>query len=409
MIKVDIISGFLGAGKTTLIKKLYKNVFKNEKVVLIENEFGEIGIDGAFLKDSGIEIKEINSGCICCSLVGDFSSSMKEVISKFNPERIIIEPSGVGKLSDIINAVNKVEADLSLNIIATVVDGPKAKIYMKNFGEFFINQVEAANTIVVSKVDKMSEEKLVDLVHLLKEKNEHANIITTAIEQFKDDSLLNILEEKNSLKNELIKEVLDEHEECCHHEHHHHDEDECCCGHHEHDHHDEDECCCGHHEHHHDEDECCCGHHEHHHDDEDECCCGHHEHHHHDEEDECCCGHHEHHHHDGEDECCCGHHEHHHHDADEVFTSWGLETPRSISKNQLENFLDRLTFDQDLGLVVRSKGILKASDNEKWYYFDYVSGDYEIRLGEPDYTGRIVVIGSKLDTNKIEKIFENRE
>ena len=409
MIKVDIISGFLGAGKTTLIKKLYKNVFKNEKVVLIENEFGEIGIDGAFLKDSGIEIKEINSGCICCSLVGDFSSSMKEVISKFNPERIIIEPSGVGKLSDIINAVNKVEADLSLNIIATVVDGPKAKIYMKNFGEFFINQVEAANTIVVSKVDKMSEEKLVDLVHLLKEKNEHANIITTAIEQFKDDSLLNILEEKNSLKNELIKEVLDEHEECCHHEHHHHDEDECCCGHHEHDHHDEDECCCGHHEHHHDEDECCCGHHEHHHDDEDECCCGHHEHHHHDDEDECCCGHHEHHHHDDEDECCCGHHEHHHHDADEVFTSWGLETPRSISKNQLENFLDRLTFDQDLGLVVRSKGILKASDNEKWYYFDYVSGDYEIRLGEPDYTGRIVVIGSKLDTNKIEKIFENRE
>ena len=364
MIKVDIISGFLGAGKTTLIKKLYKNVFKNEKVVLIENEFGEIGIDGAFLKDSGIEIKEINSGCICCSLVGDFSSSMKEVISKFNPERIIIEPSGVGKLSDIINAVNKVEADLSLNIIATVVDGPKAKIYMKNFGEFFINQVEAANTIVVSKVDKMSEEKLVDLVHLLKEKNEHANIITTAIEQFKDDSLLNILEEKNSLKNELIKEVLDEHEECCHHEHHHHDEDECCCGHHEHHHHDEDECCCGHHEHdHHDEEECCCGHHEH----------------------------------------------HHHHDADEIFTSWGLETPRSISKNQLENFLDRLTFDQDLGLVVRSKGILKASDNEKWYYFDYVSGDYEIRLGEPDYTGRIVVIGSKLDTNKIEKIFENRE
>lgn len=408
MIKVDIISGFLGAGKTTLIKKLYKNVFKNEKVVLIENEFGEIGIDGAFLKDSGIEIKEINSGCICCSLVGDFSSSMKEVIFKFNPERIIIEPSGVGKLSDIINAVNKVEADLSLNIIATVVDGPKAKIYMKNFGEFFINQVEAANTIVVSKVDKMSEEKLVDLVHLLKEKNEHANIITTAIEQFKDDSLLNILEEKNSLKNELIKEVLDEHEECCHHEHHHHDEDECCCGHHEHHHHDEDECCCGHHEHdHHDADECCCGHHEHHHHDEDECCCGHHEHHHHDE-DECCCGHHEHHDHD-EDECCCGHHEHHHHDADEIFTSWGLETPRSISKNQLENFLDRLTFDQDLGLVVRSKGILKASDNEKWYYFDYVSGDYEIRLGEPDYTGRIVVIGSKLDTNKIEKIFENRE
>ena len=385
MIKVDIISGFLGAGKTTLIKKLYKNVFKNEKVVLIENEFGEIGIDGAFLKDSGIEIKEINSGCICCSLVGDFSSSMKEVITKFNPERIVIEPSGVGKLSDIINAVNKVEEDLFLNILATVVDGPKAKIYMKNFGEFFSNQVEAANTIIVSKVDKMSEDKLVDLVHLLKEKNESANIITTAIEQFNDDSLLNILEEKKSLRNELIKEVMEEHEECC-------------CGHHQH-----------HHEH--EEDECCCGHHEHHYEHEDECCCGHHEHHHEHEEGECCCGHHEHHHEHEEDECCCGHHEHHHHhhDADEVFTSWGIETPRSISKAELEKFLDKLTFDQELGIVVRSKGILKASDNQKWYYFDYVSGDYEIRLGEPDYTGRIVVIGSKLDTDKIEKLFENRE
>ena len=391
MIKIDIISGFLGAGKTTLIKKIFETVLTNEKVVLIENEFGEIGIDGSFLKESGIQIKEINAGCICCSLVGDFSTSMKEVIDTYHPERIIIEPSGVGKLSDIINAVNELQDDIKLNILATVVDGVKTKMYLKNFGEFFNNQVEAANTIVISKTDKMNEEKVLEVVDLIKEKNHHATIITTAIKDLDSEQLIKVLEEKISLQKEIEEQMVH-----AHHHHHEHDE-ECCCGHHEHHHHHEhdEECCCGHHEHHH--------HHEH----DEECCCGHHEHHHHHEHDEeCCCGHHEHHHHhEHEEECCCGHHEHHHHHADEVFSSWGQETAKSVSYNELNDFLNALATDESLGIIIRSKGILKASDNEKWYYYDFVSGDYEIRLGEPDYTGRIVVIGSKIDQNKIEKLF----
>ena len=283
MIKIDIISGFLGAGKTTLIKKIFETVLKEEKVVLIENEFGEIGIDGSFLKESGIQIKEINAGCICCSLVGDFSTSMKEVIETYHPERIIIEPSGVGKLSDIINAVNELKDDIKLNILATVVDGVKTKMYLKNFGEFFNNQVEAANTIVISKTDKMSEEKVLEVVNLIKEKNNHATIITTAIKNLDSKQLMKVLEEKISLQKEI--------EEQMHHAHNHHEHDE--------------ECCCGHHEHHH--------HHEH----DEECCCGHHEHHHHEHDEECCCGHHEHHHHhEHDEECCCGHHEHHHHEHD---------------------------------------------------------------------------------------------
>ena len=417
MIKVDVISGFLGAGKTTLIKKIFESVLSKEKVVLIENEFGEIGIDGTFLKESGIEIKEINAGCICCSLVGDFASSMKEVINTYNPERIIIEPSGVGKLSDIVNAVLELKEELQINILATVVDGPKTKMYLKNFGEFFNNQVEAANTIIISKTDKMSEEKLLEVVELVKAKNDHATLITTAIKDLDSEQLVKVLEEKISLKEDLAKEMqlVHEHECCCghhhDHEHHHHDEEhECCCGHHhdhEHHHHDEEhECCCGHH---HD-------HEHHHHDEEHECCCGHHhdhEHHHHDEEHECCCEHHhdhEHHHHDEEHECCCGHHhdhEHHHH-ADEVFTSWGKETPKSVSYDELNNFLHTLATDESLGIIIRSKGVLKASDNEKWYYYDFVSGDYEIRLGNPDYNGRIVVIGSKMNEEKIEKLFFNK-
>lgn len=388
MIKVDVISGFLGAGKTTLIKKLFESSLKDEHVVLIENEFGEIGIDGSFLKNAGIDIKEINSGCICCSLVGDFAASIKEVIARFNPSRIIIEPSGVGKLSDIVNAIENVDADLTLNILATVVDGTKAKIYMKNFGEFFNNQVETANTIIVSKTDKMQEDKILTVVEQLKEKNEHALIITTAINLLDSNKLLETLEKSVSLRQELYEQMMEEH----HHHEHHHDEEECCCGHHHHDEdNDEDECCCGHH-HDEDDDECCCGHHhdhEHHHDDE-ECCCGHH----HDEEDECCCGHH----HD---------HEHHHH-ADEVFVSWGKETPLSFSYEQLEKFLNELSNNEEVGMVLRSKGILKASDNDSWYYFDYVAGDYDIRLGEPDVTGRICVIGSKLDTKKIEQLFSER-
>ena len=392
MIKVDVISGFLGAGKTTLIKRLFAGTFSKTKTVLIENEFGEIGIDGSFLKESGVKIKEINAGCICCSLVGDFATSLKEVIEKFNPDRIIIEPSGVGKLSDIVGAIMKVDAPLSLNIIATVVDGPKAKMYIKNFGEFFNNQIEAANTIIVSKVDKMSADKVDEVVALVREKNQHANIITTNLEELDADKLLQILEQKVSLKEELIKELAeiaahDEEEEHEHHHHHHHhhdedeDEHECCC-HHDDDDDDEDEheCCCHHdedeeeHEHHHEEHECCC-----HHDDEDD-----------DDEDE-----------EEEHE----HHHHHHHDADEVFTSWGIETAKAVSYDELNKFLTTLANDESLGIVVRSKGILKASDSDKWYYFDFVSGDFEIRKGEPDYTGRIVVIGSKIDEHKIEHLF----
>ena len=380
MVKVDVISGFLGAGKTTLIKKLFESAFDKEKIVLIENEFGEIGIDGSFLKESGVEIKEINSGCICCSLVGDFSSSMKEVISKFSPERIIIEPSGVGKLSDIVRAVERVDADIQINIVATVVDGGKCKMYHKNFGEFYNDQVKEANTIIVSKTDKLSEEKINAAVELLRELNQRATIVTTPISELDGAKLLNTLENNVSLVDELLKELAakphDEHE----HHHHHHDDDD-----------DEDEH--EHHHHHHDDD-----------DDEDE-----HEHHHHhhdddDDEDE-----HEHHHHhdddDDEDEHE-HHHHHHHHDADEVFTSWGKETTAEFSKDRLEEILKVLSDENSsLGVILRAKGIVKASDNDKWYYFDLVAGDYEIRTGAPDYTGRLCVIGSKIDEEKIEKLF----
>ena len=377
MIKIDVISGFLGAGKTTLIKKLFESSFNNEKVVLIENEFGEIGIDGGFLKEAGVEIKEINSGCICCSLVGDFSESMKEVINTYSPDRIIIEPSGVGKLSDIINAINNLEADVKLNILVTVVDGAKAKIYLKNFGEFFINQVDAADTVMINKIDKLDDEKLLEVVSLIKEKNPRANIITTPINELDAHKLLEILEDKASLKDELIKQLEHEHECGCHH---HEEEHECCCGHHHHEH-------------------------EHHHEEEHECCCGHHHEHHHEHEHECGCGHHHEHHHEHEHECGCGHHHHH---ADEVFTSWGIETPLAVSKEQLEHFLTALSDEENLGIIVRAKGILKASDNESWYYFDYVSGDFEIRLGSPDYTGRLCVIGSKINEHKIEELFNKR-
>ncbi len=384
MIKIDIISGFLGAGKTTLIKKLFQNGFNGEKVVLIENEFGDISIDSGFLKDSGVKIKEINAGCICCSLVGDFETAIKDLVNQFHPDRIIIEPSGVGKLSDIINAVEKVKlSELQLNILATVVDGKKAKMYLKNFGEFFLNQIEAANTVIISKTENLSEEQIDELINIIKEHNEHANIITTSISMLSSETLLKTLEAHRGTE-EIIEQAEHDHDCCCHH----HDEDE-----EEHEHH--------HHEHDEDGHECCCYHH-----DEDE----EHEHHHHehdeDDEHECCCHHHEH----DDHECCCHHHDeeghHHHHDADEVFTSWGIETAKSVSKEELSNFLDSLN-NESLGLIVRCKGILKAKDNEKWYYFDYVSGEVEIRLGEPDYTGRIVVIGSKINEEKISSMFKN--
>ena len=373
MIKIDIISGFLGAGKTTLIKKLFESKLKNEKVVLIENEFGEIGVDGSFLKNSGVQIKEINSGCICCSLVGDFSKSMKELVENYAPDRIIIEPSGVGKLSDIIKAIEKVDEPLKINIVVTVVDGGKCKMYYKNFGEFYDDQVKQANTIIVSKADKLTNDKVLAAVELIKSLNPHATVVTTPVTELEADKLLEVLEGDTHNVDALLKSLeLDEHDahgHCCHHDHDDDDEDEhdhCC--HHDHDDDDEDE-----------HDHCC--HHDH--DDDDE-----------DEHDHCC--HHEH----GE------HEHHHHHHADEVFTSWGVETPVSFTKEKLEAALKTLCDENaGLGVILRAKGVVKAADNGKWYYFDLVAGDYEIRLGEPDYTGKICVIGSKIDEKKIENLF----
>ena len=400
MVKIDIISGFLGAGKTTLIKKLLKEAFEGEQVVLIENEFGEIGIDGGFLKDAGIEIREMNSGCICCSLVGDFGASLKEVVEKYHPDRILIEPSGVGKLSDVIKAVQGVEedVDIQLNSYTTVVDAKKCKMYMRNFGEFFDNQVQYAGAIIMSRTDIVDEKKAMESMELLRSINEKAAIITTPIEKLDGKKILEVMEHPVSLADELLKE---EHE---HHHHHDHD-DECGCGHdhdHEHHHHDHDEeCDCGHdHDHEH-----------HHHDHDEECSCGHdhdHEHHHHDHDDECGCGHdhdHEQHHHDHDDECGCGHHhDHHHHHADEVFTSWGRETIKKFTREGLEKMLESLSASEEYGVILRAKGMLPAEDGT-WIYFDMVPEETEIREGSPEYTGRLCVIGSKLNEEKLVKLF----
>ena len=396
MVKIDIISGFLGAGKTTLIKKLLKEAFEGEQVVLIENEFGEIGIDGGFLKDAGIEIREMNSGCICCSLVGDFGASLKEVVEKYHPDRILIEPSGVGKLSDVIKAVQGVEedVDIQLNSYTTVVDAKKCKMYMRNFGEFFDNQVQYAGAIIMSRTDIVDEKKAMESMELLRSINEKAAIITTPIEKLDGKKILEVMEHPVSLADELLKEEQ---------EHHHAHDDECGCG-HDHDH-----------EHHHDhDDECGCGHdhdHEHHHHDhDDECGCGHdhdHEHHHHDL-DECGCGHdhdHEQHHHDHDDECGCGHHhDHHHHHADEVFTSWGRETIKKFTREGLEKMLESLSASEEYGVILRAKGMLPAEDGT-WIYFDMVPEETEIREGSPEYTGRLCVIGSKLNEEKLVKLF----
>ena len=413
MVKIDIISGFLGAGKTTLIKKLLKEAFEGEQVVLIENEFGEIGIDGGFLKDAGIEIREMNSGCICCSLVGDFGASLKEVVEKYHPDRILIEPSGVGKLSDVIKAVQGVEedVDIQLNSYTTVVDAKKCKMYMRNFGEFFDNQVQYAGAIIMSRTDIVDEKKAMESMELLRSINEKAAIITTPIEKLDGKKILEVMEHPVSLADELLKE---EHEN-----HHHHDHDEeCGCGHdhdHEH-HHDHDEECDHDHEHHHHDhdEECGCGHdhdHEHHHHDHDEeCCCGHdhdHEHHHHDHDEECGCGHdHDHeHHHDHDEECGCGHHhDHHHHHADEVFTSWGRETIKKFTREGLEKMLESLSASEEYGVILRAKGMLPAEDGT-WIYFDMVPEETEIREGSPEYTGRLCVIGSKLKEDKLAELF----
>ncbi len=376
MVKIDIISGFLGAGKTTLIKKLLKDGFQGEQVVLIENEFGEIGIDGGFLKEAGIQIREMNSGCICCSLVGDFGTSLKEVVDKYHPDRILIEPSGVGKLSDVIKAVQGVqdEVDIKLNSYTTVVDAKKCKMYMKNFGEFFDNQIQYAGAIIMSRTDIASEKKVQESLELLRSLNKDAAIITTPIENLDGKKLVEVMEHPVSLEQEMLEEE---------HEHHHHHDGECGCG------HDHEE-----HEHHHHDGECGCGHdheeHEHHHHHDGECGCGHdHEEHEH------------HHHHDGE--CGCGH-DHHHHHADEVFTSWGRETIKKYTREGLEKILEALSESDKYGIILRAKGMLPAEDGT-WIYFDMVPEETEIREGAPEYTGRLCVIGSKLDEHALEELF----
>ncbi len=389
MTKVDIISGFLGAGKTTLIAKLLKEAFPGEQVVLIENEFGEIGIDGGFLKESGVEIREMNSGCICCSLVGDFGTSLKEVVEKYHPDRIIIEPSGVGKLSDVIKAVKDlhIENEIRLNSASTVADASKVKVYMKNFGEFFNNQIEHAGTIILSRTQNVSEAKLKTDIELIRSLNKDAHIITTPWDDINGKQILDAMENVTNLELEMLAEAAAKAAE--EHEHEHHHDGECGCG-HDHDHE---------HEHYHDHDgECGCGHdhdheHEHHHDHDGECGCGHD----HDHEHE--------HHHDHDGECSCGHDHHHgHHHADEVFTSWGVETPDKYDKETLSEILRKLSETDDYGDILRAKGMLPTPEG-KWMFFDLVPEEYEIRDGEPEITGRICVIGAKLKEDALKELF----
>ena len=397
MTKIDIISGFLGAGKTTLIKKLIKEALGGEKVVLIENEFGEIGIDGGFLKEAGIEITEMNSGCICCTLVGDFGAALRDVITKYSPDRIIIEPSGVGKLSDVIKAVADVKKDfedVELNSFITVADAGKTTMYMKNFGEFFNDQIENANTIVLSRTAKTPENKLDKAVAAIKEHNDKAVIITTDWDSLTGKQILDTMEKAAGEVKDLLftKEEL---ESCEHHHHdHEHEDGHECCGHHhhEHEHEDDHECCHGHH-------------HDHDHEDGHECGCEHH-HHEHDHEDghECGCGHHHEHDHEDGHECGCGHHHHHHH-ADEVFDSWGITTPKRFSKEALEKILDKLAWGNGLGIILRAKGIVQ-SEGEGWLEFDLTPGEFEVRNGAPDVTGKLCVIGSRLKKDDIKALFE---
>ena len=404
MTKIDIISGFLGAGKTTFIKKLLEEAIAGEQVVLIENEFGQIGIDGGFLKNSGIEIREMNSGCICCSLVGDFGKSLEEVLTKYQPDRVIIEPSGVGKLSDVMKAVRDVAStlDVVLNSAVTIVDASKCKMYMKNFGEFFNNQIENAGTVVLSRTDVVDAAKVQQDVELIREHNASASIVTTPCSQLSGAQLLEIIEKPDTMAEDLMREVEERkaHEAEHDHEHHHHhhdddDERECGCHDHDHEHHhhhddDDDECGCGCHDHDHE-------HHHHHDDDDDECGCGCHDH------------DHEHHHHDHDDDCDCGCHDHdhhhHHHHADEVFTSWGMENVAPCKKEELEAFLQDLSKGDVYGQVLRAKGMIPSETEGEWYYFDLVPEEYEIRKGQPDYTGKVCVIGAKLDEEALKKVF----
>ena len=398
MTKIDIISGFLGAGKTTFIKKMIDEVFKGEKLVLIENEFGEVGIDGGFLKDSGIEISELNSGCICCSLVGDFGKNLHEVIEKFHPDRILIEPSGVGKLSDVMKSVIDVEKeeDVKLNGLITVVNALKASKQMKAFGEFFNNQIEYATTVVLSRSQNATPEQLELCVKQIQALNDKAAIITTPWDAMKGEQILKVVEGQDSLERKLMaeqhaKEEAEEHEHEHHHDHDHEDHDHE--HHHDHDHeHEHDEnCTCGCHDHDHEE-------HENHHDHD-------HEEHHHDHDHD-----HEHHHdheHEHDENCTCGCHDHdhhHHHHADEVFTSWGKETPHKFTKEKIEDVLKTLCETDDYGVILRAKGMVE-DENGSWIYFDMVPGEYELRDGEPDYTGRLCVIGTNIEEHRLEELF----
>ena len=363
MTKIDIFSGFLGAGKTTLIKKLIKEAYAGEKLVLIENEFGEIGIDGGFLKDAGVEITEMNSGCICCTLVGDFSKALQKVLTEYQPDRVIIEPSGVGKLSDVVKAIEgvKEEADIEIDGRITVVDGKKAKIYMKNFGEFFENQVEHASTIVISRTQMMKDEKIEECVHILREKNPDAAIISTPWEELGKEAVQRALEHGAEIEGILEEHHHHEEEECCDHEHHHH-------------HHEDEECCDHEHHHHHHDEECCD--HDHHHDHGPDCTCG-----------------------------CHDHHDHHgHHHADEVFTSWGKETAHKYTEDELDFILKALTETEAYGTILRAKGIIQMEDGS-WKQFDMVPEEFEIRAGQADYTGRLCVIGTDLKEDELMKLF----
>ena len=387
MTKVDIFSGFLGAGKTTLIKKLIAEAYKGERLVLIENEFGEIGIDGGFMQDAGIEVTEMNSGCICCSLVGDFGKALRKVVDEYAPDRILIEPSGVGKLSDVIRAVQNVGSDaLQLNSFTAVVDANKCKMYMKNFGEFFNDQVEHANAIILSRTGEISPDKLNTDIALLREHNPNASLIVTPWSELTGAQILEAMEKRNTLEAEL--ELLKEESR---HEHHHHDDDDDeheCCGHHHHDNDDDDddECCCGHHHHDDDDEHECCGHHHHDGDDGEE-----HEHHHHHDGGEC-----------DDPECECHHHHHHHH-ADEVFTSWGVETPKAFTMDELKADLAALDDGEKYGAVLRAKGIVKGEGC--WIHFDYVPGESNIRTGSASVMGRLCVIGSKLNEHELSELF----
>ena len=383
MIKVDIFSGFLGAGKTTLIKKLIAEAYKGERLVLIENEFGEIGIDGGFMQDAGIEVTEMNSGCICCSLVGDFGKALRKVVEEYAPDRILIEPSGVGKLSDVIRAVQNVGSDaLQLNSFTAVVDANKCKMYMKNFGEFFNDQVEHANAIILSRTGEISPDKLNTDIALLREHNPNASLIVTPWSELTGAQILEAMEKRNTLEAEL--ELLREESR---HEHHHHDDDDDeheCCGHHHHDDDDDEHECCGHHHHDDDDDDECCGHHHHDGDDGEE-----HEHHHHHDGGEC-----------NDPECECHHHHHH---ADEVFTSWGVETPKAFTMDELKADLAALDDGEKYGAVLRAKGIVKGEGC--WIHFDYVPGESNIRTGSASVMGRLCVIGSKLNEHELSELF----